>query len=496
MRDTRGREWFSCPFEHIENVIFSLLDGSNAALSAAKARARREFAAQRREHLVLRPEQERVVREIAAFYRTIPEGCHAEYLLDAKPRFGKTVTAYSLVKEVAAERVLVITHRPTVLPTWAGEIGKVLGSDYQLVSKKNIEGAVTYWMDEADLTKPHVIFLSMQDARGKENTSEDDTGEDEDIVVSEQQFKQANKDIFKQTFDIVLVDESHEGNDTDLAREVYADINRRMTLHLTATPFKMRATTGRFTDENASAWTYVDEQRAKRRFYLDHPEEPNPYALLPLMHMHIISINQSCLVGQDGEFAFERFFAVDDRGDFVHDTEVDAFLDNISDPTRDAMPYSDHGAPKHRHAMWKMPSVDACHAMKRCLEDHTGFRDYETLVVAGSSGLTWTDNHGSRYTTAEEMVNGVIGERPWETQTIILTVDRLTTGSTIPALSSVLMLQESKAPRRMCSPFFVVSRRANDSRLPMPMLTPARRTRITCSRKRTVMCTTSPQIAP
>src|SRR5699024_705086 len=58
---------------------------------------------------VLRKEQEQAVEQTLAYFDKHSEG---EFLWNAKPRFGKTLTSYDLIKRMGAKSVLILTNRP------------------------------------------------------------------------------------------------------------------------------------------------------------------------------------------------------------------------------------------------------------------------------------------------------------------------------------------------------------------------------------------------
>lgn len=60
--------------------------------------------------IILRDEQRACITKTK---RVFKDSDHM--LWDCKMRFGKTVTAYSLVKEMDYQKVLVVTHRPAVV---------------------------------------------------------------------------------------------------------------------------------------------------------------------------------------------------------------------------------------------------------------------------------------------------------------------------------------------------------------------------------------------
>lgn len=69
-------------------------------------------------------------------------------------------------------------------------------------------------------------------------------------------------------WDLLVIDEAHEGVDTTKTDRAFNQIKRRHTLHLSGTPFKALAS-GRFSDNQIFNWTYENEQHAKESWAFD-----------------------------------------------------------------------------------------------------------------------------------------------------------------------------------------------------------------------------------
>lgn len=72
---------------------------------------------------VLRKEQAEAVRMTADYF----ESGGKEFLWNAKPRFGKTLTAYALIRQMGFEKVLIVTNRPSIANSWADDFQKFIG---------------------------------------------------------------------------------------------------------------------------------------------------------------------------------------------------------------------------------------------------------------------------------------------------------------------------------------------------------------------------------
>ena len=128
---------------------------------------------------VLRDEQADAVR-MTLEYRNTHEG--GEFLWNAKPRFGKTLTVYDLALKLKAKSVLIVTNRPSIANSWYSDYEKFIGrkSGYFFVSnvdelkkQKLVMSYRDYEKDSKARTKrlnavqPGLIeFVSLQDLKG------------------------------------------------------------------------------------------------------------------------------------------------------------------------------------------------------------------------------------------------------------------------------------------------------------------------------------------
>ena len=83
-----------------------------------------------------------------------------EFLYNAKPRFGKTLTVYDLAKRMHLEKVLIVTNRPAIANSWYEDYCKFLGTEsgFSFVSEV-----------DALKTQPHAVsytHLSKQSSDG------------------------------------------------------------------------------------------------------------------------------------------------------------------------------------------------------------------------------------------------------------------------------------------------------------------------------------------
>ena len=66
-------------------------------------------------------------------------------------RFGKTITAYSLVKKVGYRKVLVVTHRPAVVDGWRSDFDLIFSDNRVFLTKSNIKEADRFTAEDASI---------------------------------------------------------------------------------------------------------------------------------------------------------------------------------------------------------------------------------------------------------------------------------------------------------------------------------------------------------
>lgn len=386
----------------------------------------------------LRDEQERASEQTADYARLHKRG---EYLWNAKPRFGKTLTSYDLCRRLGAQQVLIVTNRPAIANSWYDDYVKFVGRESGLAfisSASALQGKPYCLSREQYLDGLHnggpegfIEFVSLQDLKGA-------------IEFGGKYDKLAH--VAELEWDILIIDEAHEGVDT-LKTDVALDhIKRKFTLHLSGTPFKAIANE-KFPEDAIFNWTYADEQKAKRNW--DDEELSNPYTDLPRLNMLTYQMSDITLdevrrgVDIDGEtveYAFDlnEFFATNENGYFLHNDDVDRFLDALT--TQKKFPFSTPELRDElRHTFWMLNRVDSAKALAKKLKVHPVFKDYEVVLAAGDGRL----DDESESTRAFDKVRKAIASSE---RTITLSVGQLTTGVTIPEWTAVLMLSNMKSP--------------------------------------------------
>ncbi len=428
-RNTRS-EWFEINLETAKNAI-------NATKEDRKALKTVEKTGKEHFEFPFRPNQldaiERTNKAIKQKRR--------HFLWNAKMRFGKTSAAMQVAKENGMQKVLIVTHRPSVSADWYDDFNKVFsGTEYEYSSKtkgeiikKRLSGG-----------KPFVYFTSLQDLRLSETVVSDETS------GSKSKGFKKNQEIFDTKWDMLIVDEAHEGTQSNLGDTTLSKIPNNFMLELSGTPFNI---IHKREEDEVYTWDYVMEQYEKIHWDENYPGTPNPYAELPALAMFTYDIDKySSHIGNlggftdqlDGAFKFHEFFRVEkdsegnDTPRFIHEEMVNKFLDLLVDDKQSTrFPFStEEYRSYNKHSLWLLPNrTKVIEAMEKLLKNHPVFGRFGIVNISGDA-----KEDDSADTDAKTRVTSAIKNSEY---TITLTGQRLTTGASIPEWTAVFMLSDT-----------------------------------------------------
>lgn len=422
----KANEWFYTDLETVKKAIAAAKEG-RTSLNASEITTDRS-------PVIFRPEQtEAIEKTIKQFKKS--GGSH-QMLWNAKMRFGKTLSTLEVVKRMNYNRTLILTHRPVVDSGWFEDYGKIFydRNDFYYFSKKN-GGDPTeeenfhemiHKADDNGMKDFHFIyFASIQDMRGSE-------------LVGGKFAK--NEEIFNINWDLIIIDEAHEGTQTELGKAVLSKCRKDNTriLHLSGTPFNLMDD---FKEDEIYTWDYVMEQRAKAEWDKIHQGDPNPYSVLPKLSIYTYNLGKLYPEYADADIAFNfrEFFRVDKEGDFIHEANVKQFLDLLTKEDTDSnYPYStEEYRQNFRHSLWMIPGVKEAKALSKLLQEHPVFSQFAIANVAGDGDEEEEEKE------ALKKVEKAIGPNPEDSYSITLSCGRLTTGVSVKPWTACFMLSGS-----------------------------------------------------
>lgn len=385
----------------------------------------------------LRKEQQEAVYVTLDYAKANPNG---EFLWNAKPRFGKTLSAYDFARKLNAKNVLIVTNRPAIANSWYDDFKKFIAwqTNYVFVSEST---SITSNepLSRLEFNAHHsenpkagqIAFLSLQDLKGSQYF-----GGTYDKLYW----------VAQERWDLLIIDEAHEGIDTFKTDVAFDKIKRKFTLHLSGTPFKA-ISSGKFDYSQIYNWSYAEEQEAKQNWD-DSIEEENPYRTLPQLNMLTYQMSQAItdevnkgakLDGEEVDFAFDlnEFFATKENGTFIYEEAVSKWLETLT--SNEKYPFSTEALRNElKHTFWILERVDSAKALARLLKMHPVFGDYEIVLAAGDGIIEDSTHNISSLLKVKNAIK-------YYDKTITISVGQLTTGVTIPEWTAVLMLSNMKS---------------------------------------------------
>ena len=439
LNEMSGKEWFYVDLDTAKKAIKAVKDSQ---INLGKNISENSIPT-----IVFRPEQEAAIKQTIDYFKK--KGNAGRMLWNAKMRFGKTLTTLKVIKEMHYKRCIIITHRPVVSDSWEDDFYKIFSDDSEMKFASKKTGYVT----DSDFTKlgnKFIYFASIHDLRGSS------------LVGGK--FKK-NGSLFDLQWDLLVVDEAHEGTQTvlgtDVIKALLTGLNNEKQgtklLALSGTAFNIL---DKYEDNAVYTWDYIQEQEAKEKWNLNHFGDSNPYSDLPKMHIYtydlgkLVNNPQYYPVLSEKAFSFSEFFRVNAEGqitegnvvsansavEFVHKDDVQSFLNLLTKDDPDShYPFSnDKYRALFRHSLWMVPGVKEAKALKQLMQKHPifGSSSFKIINVAGSGDEDITESELAT-------VKNAIYKSGQKDYTITISCGRLTAGVTVPEWTAVLMLSGS-----------------------------------------------------
>lgn len=440
-----GEEWFATDIETVKAAIKSVKNGKSTLSSSDFVRETRQ------ETIDFREEQINAIEKTLKTFKK-----DDEMLWYAKMRFGKTLSALEVIRRSQYRRVIIATHRPVVDDGWSEDFKEIFfpgNSEHEYHYERKTKDSAYTFDEKTDAENDlkirkldkdgtyFVYFASVQDLRGSK-------------IVGGKFNK--NNAVFALDWDLIIIDEAHEGTQTELGDNVVKALKKDHTkvLALSGTPFNLL---DKFGEDNVYTWDYVMEQKKKTEWDLTHQGDHNPYADLPKMHIFTYDLGEKLKKYVSDEydtkaFNFREFFRVWYKGPngnrelpknavegkFVHENDVNAFLNlMVREDTDSGYPYSTQEyRDMFRHTLWMVPGVKEAQALSELLRNHPVFKHFGIANVAGK-GDRYEEEHSG---DALELVRDTIKNYD---HSITLSCGKLTTGVTVKEWTAVLMLSGS-----------------------------------------------------
>lgn len=425
----------------------------------------------------LRPNQQAAVDN---FKDAVYNRHRSNLLMYAVMRFGKSFTAMSCAVEMKAKLVVVVSAKADVKLEWQKTVEQPANfKGYSFIDSSALlanPNTVTQALSKGEKL---VLFLTLQDLQGDEA-------------------KQKHRDLFANTIDLLIVDETHYGargeeygkvlrnsklSKAQIARELEGcetsdafDDNEtikgfdyKVQMHLSGTPYRILMNDEEFAKEDIIAFCqFTDIVNEQKKWDNDHLAEDgvkewdNPYYGFPQMIRFAFTPNESSRklltrLRKDGvTYALSELFrpqsiAKDRAGKyrkFVHENEVQDLMQIIdgSKQENDILSFLDYGKIKDgqmcRHIVCVLPFRASCDAMAALIEankeTYRNLSHYEIINIAGVE---------EEYADAQSVISKIKEYEKAGKKTLTLTVNKMLTGSTVEQWDTMLYLKDTVSPQ-------------------------------------------------
>lgn len=435
-----------------------------------------------------RDNQQAVIDNIVAVSKD--EDVPRNYLLFAVMRFGKTFVALEAAKALDAKFTVVVSAKADVKSEWKKNLESHIDfEDYKFLDSDDMKNSSTAIQDTLDSGKRVVLFLTLQDLKGKS-------------------IKEKHKQLFNKKVDLLIVDESHfgaraqsygqvihkwvgtgkkrklvtfdayeeqvtddkEDNDEVNGLNNVKAIDASFTLHLSGTPYRILM--GSEFDnpkQIVGKVRFEDILEEKSKWYKEHLEEPeweNPYFGFPQMVRFAFYLNDAAtskidtLASEGKKSQLNELFgpASNEKTDeehlkFKHEGNVLETLKALDGAEDSKSIFSilnydkiKNGKMAH-HIVMVLPYKASCDAMEEILNIHkdefNNLGDYEIINIAG-----FDSNFNNLGKPATEKIKAKIEELSKEgKKTISLTVNKMLTGVTVAQWDTMIFLKDTQSPQ-------------------------------------------------
>lgn len=427
----------------------------------------------------LRPNQKAAVD---SFINAVNNG-RKNLLMYAVMRFGKSFTSLCCALEISANIVLVVSAKADVKDEWKKTVeGAGNFSEYVFLESYDLASSENIIKTNRDENNKVVIFLTLQDLQGDE-------------------IKEKHAELFKEQIDLLIIDETHFGAraesfgkilekagyeksdksninkldddniDVNIAEEELKQINARIRLHLSGTPYRILMGSEFEKDDIISFVQFTDivkeqEEWDKNNLYKDNINEwDNPYYGFPQMVRFAFNPNKSSREKMDSlkksgvTFAFSKLFEPESikkdainngHKKFKNKAEILDLLQVIDGSKKDEnlLGFLDYDKIKEgkmcRHMVMVLPYCASCDAMEELLRDRKdifkNLNEYEIINISGVDA-------GKIYKKTSDIKNKVKECEDLNKKTITLTVNRMLTGSTVEQWDTMLYFKDTSSPQ-------------------------------------------------
>lgn len=427
----------------------------------------------------LRPNQQAAVDNFA---KAVANG-RRNLLMYAVMRFGKSFTSLCCALEISANIVLVVSAKADVKDEWKKTVeGAGNFSEYVFLETSDLVSSENAIESKREENKKVVIFLTLQDLQGDaiKDKHKELFGEQIDLLIVDETHFGARAESFGKILENAGYEKSDKANinklddeniDTNIAEEELKQINARIRLHLSGTPYRILMGSEFEKEDIISFVQFSDivkeqEEWDKNNLNKDDVNEwDNPYYGFPQMVRFAFNPNKSsrekmeALKRSGVTFAFSKLFEPEsikkdtkNNGHKKFKNEIEIFdLLRVIDGSKEdenLLGFLDYDKIKEgkmcRHMVMVLPYCASCDAMEELLskrkDTFKNLGEYEIINISGVDA-------GRTYKKPSDIKNKIRECEYANKKTITLTVNRMLTGSTVEQWDTMLYFKDTASPQ-------------------------------------------------
>jgi len=297
-------------------------------------------------------------RAIDKIIESFTVGNYKEFLLGAIMRFGKNFTFFYALSEILktkeSAKILVWTNKPGVFNSLEKDVkGHIKFVEYDYVPIRESK-------DLKSLPKKCLVTASRQ-------LLENDKNQDVMTFIEEQDW------------DFIVIDECHNGIETQRAQEFLKKFENTPKVFISGTPQKQLGKI-QFNSNNTFIYDEVSQKKDK---------ELGIWSDAIILQTHLIKlipesvqVYKECCSDETGYFTFTKFFSSKKGGSLIYEQSVLKFFEDFFGYNNLDDSYNYFG--KHKHVAILVPSnVVATNQLKKLLQNSIFGRDYEIVAASG-----------------------------------------------------------------------------------------------------------------
>lgn len=341
-----------------------------------------------------------------------------DLLVNAIMRAGKCRISYEIARALGAKKILIVTAKVGVNDSWASLLpgGEENHVDYAGWKYHNYKKTKSLQFEGTD-----VVFASLQFINKH-------IGSNNKLV----------NQIFGTDWDCVFFDEQHYATTTDNTQRLWNNLNFKLKVELSGTPYKTMLS-GRYNTDDTYNFDYIDEQTIRKELLEAGNDDFLTQQFRKRADINYALVNVpnkvKAYLGDEG-FTFAKLFATED-GAFKNVMGVTEFINflvkNYKKPPKRFANVADQLS---RHTLFVLPdNVEAIGLFAKALQKHPFFTKRKIINASGKGVKSIAQ--------VKEAIKR--NDHDGGAGTITLTCGRFLEGTTVPEWWSVHQINNDKS---------------------------------------------------